>query len=333
MDQKTGLATQSWRFRNLISETIAEWREDRVPRLGAALAYYAFFSVGPLLYLAVFVAATVYGNTIGTEAQVRKDFEGQLASYVGPQAAGTILDLMHNALRSRSGVLGSVISVIGLVFAGTGAVVALKDALNTIWGVTEPEGASWWWLVRDRILSLVIVAVVGALLLVSLVLSAALVTVAGTARDLLPFQLPLSVVQIVNYVVSFVVITLLFAAVFRFLPDVVIGWRDVLVGAAITALLFLVGKGLFELYLSHVAVGSTFGSAGALAILLLFAYYSAQVFLLGAEFTQVYARELGTRIRPRRGAVWETEAMAGRGAARKQQRQAEARQAAESAAR
>lgn len=298
------VGTSYWR---LLKETFSEWSEDRVPRLGAALAFYAFFSIGPLLYIAVFIAATVYGNTVGQAEQAKADFHQQMSEYVGAEAAGTIVELSENARRSRSGFVGTIMSIVGLLFAATGAVVALKDALNTIWGVAQPPGTGIWATVRDRFLSLIIVAVVGTLMIFSLALSTFMVTAADTALGWLPFQMPIAVAQVVNYVVTFIVITLLFAAVFKLLPDVRIRWRDVLVGAAITAVMFLVGKALFEVYISHVAVGSTYGSAGALAILLLFAYYSAQVFLLGGEFTQVYAREIGADIEPKRGAVRVTE--------------------------
>jgi membrane protein len=318
----SGVTAQRASYRQIVRETFAEWSEDRVPRLGAALAFYAFFSIGPLLYLAVFIAATLYGSAVGDEQQARLEFNQQLANYVGPHAAGTIEDLMQNARRSRSGLVGTLISLVGLLFAGTGAVVALKDALNTIWGVTQPPGASWLATARDRGLSLVVVAVVGTLLIVSLGLSTFLFSAAGKVRELLPLHPPIAVAHVVNYAVSFVVVMMLFAVLFKLLPDVRIAWRDVMIGSAITAVLFLIGKGLFEVYVSHVAVGSTYGSAGALAILLLFAYYSAQVFLLGGEFTQVYAREIGSRIEPRRGAVRITEAaLEQRSAQRKLERQ------------
>ena len=283
-----------------MQETFAEWREDRVATLGAALAFYSFFSVGPLLLIAVVVAGWLYpAIASGQDSQV--GIRDQLATYVGAETAATLEQLMSAASRSRASALATIVGIIGLLFSATGAVVALKDAMNTIWGVKDPPGASWWWTIRDRLSSLAIVLVVGALLILASILTAVFWGTARLAAGTLPVSLPLA--QAINMAVSFVVITLLFAAIFKLLPDVRIGWRDVLLGAAITAILFLIGKELFALYVSYVSVGSAYGTAGSLAILLLFNYYSAQVFFLGAEFTQVYARYHGTRIEPKRGAL------------------------------
>jgi membrane protein len=299
-------AERRLRFSKILKDTLREWREDRISQLGAALAFYSFFSVGPLLVIAVVLAGIAYRG-VGQAQEAQQQFREQLESYVGAETAATVEQLMAAASRSRANRLATMLGAVGLLFSATGAVVALKDAMNVIWGVMPPPDATLWWTIRDRLRSLLIVAVVGGLLLVSSALSTVLWSLANVASERLPFSLP--VAQGIDLFVSFVAATLLFAAIFKLLPDVRIAWRDVLVGAVITAALFLVGKYLFSVYVSYVSVGSAYGTAGSLAVLLLFAYYSAQVFFLGAEFTQVYAREMGTRISPSRGAIRATEAL------------------------
>jgi membrane protein len=288
----------------ILKQTFIEWREDRVPRLGAALAFYSFFSLGPLLVIAMVIAGWSYaalGHSAASQQQVRE----QLQAYVGSELAGTLDQLMQSASRSRAGTLATLAGILGIVFGATGAVVALKDALNTVWGV-EAASASWWWTIYDYARSLVIVLLVGALLIASSILTAVLWSMARLAQQNLPFPLPAA--QAINLAVSFVIITALFAAVYRLLPDVAIGWRDVIQGAALACGLFLIGKHLFALYVSYVGLRSAYGTAGSFAVLLLFIYYSAQIFLFGAEFTQVYARERGAHVQPRRGARRVTEA-------------------------
>ncbi|MBX7072586.1 MAG: YihY/virulence factor BrkB family protein [Pirellulales bacterium] len=302
------------RYWGMLRETYVEWRDDKVSRLGAALAYYSFFSVGPLLLIAIVIAGAVYGDRAQDES-TRQEFRAQVANYVGAAAAESVEGLMKAADRSHAGTLATLMGIAGLLFGATGAVVALKDALNTIWGVMEPMDAPWWSTLRDRLMSLVIVFAVGVLLLASSVLTAVLWSMARFAHHQLPIPLPAA--QVVNWLVSLVMVTLLFAVIYKLLPDVVLPWRSALVGAAITAALFILGKELFALYVSYVGIGSAYGTAGSLAILLLFAYYSAQVFFFGAEFTQVYAREQGTTIVTRRGAVRVTEQMREQASARR----------------
>jgi membrane protein len=244
----------------------------------------------------------------------------QLESLVGPRAALAIQDMIGKVSYSRGGTLATYVSLGALVFGGSGVVVAIKDAMNTIWGVVEAPDRGWRRTVRDRLISLAVVLSVGFLLLVSLVLTALLEFLSSYAVQWAPFSAP--VARFIHLAVAMCVITLLLAMIFKLLPDVQIAWRDVWVGAIITAVLFMTGKELIGLYLGRVSTGSAYGAVGSIGIVLLWAYYSSQILLLGAEFTQVYARRTGARIEPKPGAIRITEALR----QQESQRQKEGRQ-------
>jgi membrane protein len=215
---------------------------------------------------------------------------------VGPDGADLIRTMLDGAQKPAAGIIATILGVIGLVLGALGAFGQLQDALNTIWEVKPKEGRGIRGLIQDRLLSLSMVLVVGFLLMVSLVVSAGLSAVGNVVGGLLPeSELLLS---LVNFIISFVVITVLFALMFKYLPDAKIAWADVWIGAAITALLFTIGKQLIGLYLGNSTTASSYGAAGSLVVLLLWVYYSAQIFLLGAEFTQVYANQFGSRVQP-----------------------------------
>jgi membrane protein len=307
-------AAKTWQ---ILRETFQEWREDKVPRLGAALAYYSIFSLAPLLIIAVTAASWFY-----REDAIRGQLAIQLEGLLGRQGATMVEQMINNVNTTGQGRLATWLGIAALLFGATGAVVALKDAMNTIWGVMPSPDRGWWGTIRDRLLSLAIVLAVGFLLLTSLVLTAVLNALSALAVDWIPAWLPQA--RLTNLFVSFVVITLLFAMIFKWLPDVIIGWRDVWVGAVITALLFMAGKELIGMYLGRAGPGSAYGAAGSLVIVLLWTYYSAQILFLGAEFTQVYARRKGSRTAPRPGAMLITEAsLQCKTASRKHERQAE----------
>jgi membrane protein len=299
----------------LLKETYQEWRDDRVPRLGAALAYYTIFSIAPLLVIAVALAGAIW-----RKAAVSDQLAVQLESLVGRRAALAIQEMISGISYSRGGALATWLSLGALAFGASGVVLAIKDAMNTIWGVREAPGRGWRGTVRDRLLSLALVLSVGFLLLVSLVLTALLKFLSSYAAQWGAFSLP--VAQFINLAVTTCVVTLLFATIFKLLPDVRIAWRDVWVGAILTATLFMAGKELIGLYLGRVSAGSAYGAVGSIGIVLLWAYYSSQILLLGAEFTQVYARRTGTRIEPKPGAIRITEALR----EQEKQRQKEGRQ-------
>lgn len=282
----------------LLKETGQEWSEDKVPRLGAALAYYTVFSIAPLLIIAIAVAGLVFG----TEA-AQGSVQAQLTSFLGKDAAEAIGGMIANARKPSSGIIATILGLVTLLFGASGVFGQLKDAMNTIWGVEAKPGRGIMGIISDRFLSFTMVLGIGFMLLVSLMLSTGLDAAKGRVfGDDLGFLF-----QILNFVVSFGVITLLFALMYKILPDAEIQWRDVWIGAAVTALLFTIGKFLISFYISKSAPGSTYGAAGSLILILLWIYYSAQILFFGAEFTQVYANKYGSHVVPADDAVAVTE--------------------------
>lgn len=273
----------------LLKEAGNEWVEDKAPRLGAALAYYTIFSIAPLLLIVVAVAGFIFGAD-AAEGQLF----GQIRGLVGDQGAATLESMLANTNQPGSNTLATVVGVVMLFVGAAGVFGQLQDALNTVWEVQAKPGRGFWGFLRDRFLSFTMVLGCAFLLLVSLVVSAGLAAVASIFGD---WQTTL-IGQVLNVVISFGVISGLFAMIYRFLPDVRIGWKDVWFGAAVTALLFTVGKWLIGLYLGHSSIGSTYGAAGSLAVLLVWLYYSSQLFLFGAELTKAYADRYGSRVVP-----------------------------------
>ncbi|WP_447602847.1 YihY/virulence factor BrkB family protein [Nitrospira sp. Nam80] len=281
---------------SMLKQTFTDWSNDKVPRLGAALAYYTVFSIVPLLVIIIAIIGLVFGQ----EAAQGYIIE-QIAGLVGEQAANALKDMLERANQPSTGIVAAVVAIGTLLFGASGLFGQLQDALNSIWGVEPKPDRGIWGLVQDRFLSFMAVLGTAFLLLVSLVLSAGLSAFGKWFGGWLPA--PEFVLQALNFVISFGVITLLFAMMFKLLPDARIAWNDVWVGAAITALLFTIGKLLIGLYLGKSDVGSAYGAAGSLVILLVWVYYSAQILLFGAEFTQVYANTSGARIVPTEQAV------------------------------
>ena len=280
----------------LVKETFKEWQDDGALDLGAALAYYAIFSLAPLLLIVIAVAGLVWGR----EA-VQGQLIDQLRGLVGEQGGQAIQTMIANAGKHGSGILATIVGVVTILFGATGVFAQIQSSLDRIWNVEPRPGSGIWGFVKTRMLSFGMVLGIGFLLLVSLVVTTAVSAVGAWATGLLPAAKVL--VEGGTFVVSFALITLLFAMIYKVLPDVEIGWRDVWIGAAATALLFTTGKFLFGLYLAKSSVASTYGAAGSLVIVLLWIYYSAQILFLGAEFTQVYASHYGSNIRPSAHAV------------------------------
>lgn len=277
---------------NLFKETFQEWQTDKSPRLAAALAYYTVFSLAPLLIIVIAIAGAVFG-----QQAARGEIVGQIESLVGQQGAQAIQTAIENANRpSAQGGIASLISVIVLIFGASGVFAQLQDALNTIWEVKVKPGRGITGFIRKRLLSFAAVLGIGFLLLVSLVISAVLSGISHYFSNLLPGAD--FIWYLLNIIVSFAIITLLFALIYKYLPDVKIRWKDVWIGAAMTALLFVVGKYALGLYLGRGSFGSTYGAAGSLVVLLAWVYYSSLILFFGAEFTQVYARHYGSRIEP-----------------------------------
>lgn len=282
----------------LFKESFKEWKDDDALSLGAALAYYTIFSIAPLLLIVIAVAGFVWGR----EA-VQGQIVGQVDQLIGKQGGVAIQTLIANAAKQGqgSGVLATIIAAVTALFGATGVFAQLQKSLNQIWNVESKPGAGILAFVRTRIASFGMILGIGFLLLVSLILSAGLSAVNTWMTGLMPGAEVLF--TILNFVVSLALITLLFAMIYRFLPDVRIAWRDVWMGAFFTALLFTIGKFLIGLYLGRSSVASVFGAAGSLVIVLLWIYYSTQILFFGAEMTQVYARRRGAQIVPDRNAV------------------------------
>ena len=285
----------------LLKETYKEWQEDKASRLAAALAYYTAFSIAPLLVIAIAIAALVFG-----EQAAQGKIAVQLGALVGKEAAEAIEELLKSSSRqSGQGIIATVISFALLFFGASYIFTQLQDSLNTIWEVTPKPGRGIKGIVKDRILSFGMVLGIGFLLLVSLILSAVLTALGNYLGGMMPGLEFLW--SVLNFFLSFGVISVLFALMFKFLPDVKITWGDVGIGAVITALLFTIGRSLLSLYLGNSGVGSTYGAAGSLVVLLLWVNYSAQILFFGAEFTQVYANKYGSLIVPAKNAVPLTE--------------------------
>ena len=275
----------------VIKETLTAWDEDNVTRLAASLAYYTLLSIAPLIILAVAVAGLAFG-----EQAARQHISGELSGVVGAGAADAIESIVKNARAPGSGVLSIIVGVVVLLFGASGVFGELQSALNTVWEVAPKPGRGIWGLVKDRFLSFTMVVGVAFLLLVSLIVSAALTWVGQVFASSLPGGA--FVWQVLNFCISLAVVTALFALMFKTLPDVHIKWRDVWVGSAVTAALFTLGKFGLGIYLGSAGVSSAYGAAGSIVALVIWVYYSSQVLLLGAEFTQIYAKHYGSKITP-----------------------------------
>ena len=275
----------------LLKQTYQKWSEDKAPRLGAALAYYTVFSLAPLLVVVIALAGLVFGQK-AAEGQI----VGQLGGLVGEQSAQAIQGMIANAWKPKSGIVATILGTATLLLGASGVFGQLQDALNTVWGVKPKPNLGIWGMLRQRFASLTTLLGTAFLLMVSLVLSAALAAVGTAFHHWLP--VPEAVLQALEFLISFGVITLLFAMMFKLLPDIKMSWGDVWLGAVVTALLFTIGKFALGLYLGKSDIGSSFGAAGSLVILLVWIYYSGQILLFGAEFTAVYANSSGSRIVP-----------------------------------
>lgn len=281
----------------LIKESASSWSEINAPRLGAALAFYTMLSTAPLLVISIGIAGLVFGHQ-AAQGQIMYQIQGM----VGPQSAKAIQDLLQNASKPSSGAAAAAIGVFLLLFGASGVFGELRDSLNTVWGVKSSSGAGILGMITYRFVSFAMVLGIGFLLLVSLILSAAI----SAAGEFFGSYLPLSeaVLQLGNVAFSFAAVTVLFALLYKLVPDVQIEWKDVAIGAAATSFLFSIGKLLIGLYLGKAGVGSAYGAAGSLVVFTVWVYYSAQVFFLGAQFTHVFAERYGSRARARHdGAV------------------------------
>jgi len=273
----------------LVKDSLSSWIDDYAPSMGAALSYYTVFSLAPLLLIVVSVAGLVFGD----EA-VRGEVFGQISGLMGPEAAKAVQEMLAGMSRPGTGVVGATVGIVVLLIGATTVFAELQDALDRIWRApvrNKPGGL--WGLVRARLLSFGMILAVAFLLVVSLLASAAISALGKWWGGW--FEGWEAVAQAINLVVGFALTTAVFALIYKLMPRVKVGWGDVWVGAAVTALLFSIGRLLIGLYIGKTGVANGFGAAGSVAVVLVWVYYSAQIFLVGAEFTWVYAQRLGSR--------------------------------------
>jgi len=282
----------------LLRQTFSEWLEDKAPQLGAALAYYTVFSLAPLILVLLAIVGWIF----------QKDPDGawqkitmQMSYFLDRSALAVVQNIAQKASQPNKSVIATIIGVMLALFGASGVFGQLQDALNTIWGVKPKPGAGIWAFLRIRFLSFAMVGGVCFLLLVSLVLEGLLKAFSHYVQAIVPGGIVIAL--IVYWVFDLGMIILLFASIFKFLPDVRIQWRDVWIGATMTAIFFAIGKWALGLYLASGGAGSAYGAASSLITLLLWVYYSSQILLFGAEFTQVYASRAGREIKPDEHAI------------------------------
>lgn len=266
---------------SLGTKTVYSWLDDRAPTMGAAIAFYTVFSLAPMLVIVIAVAGFVFGQEAAEGALF-----GELAKLVGPDSAGAVQAMLRSASSTRAGIIATVVGIGTLIATATAVFSELQVALNVIWKAPATGNFGVWHFLKSRILSLLVILVIGFLLLVSLVSS----TVLSAFSNYIDRTLPSFAIILypVHHTLSFGFTAVFFAVIFKILPDHPVEWQDVWLGAAITALLFSVGKHLISLYIGSSNMASTYGAAGALIIVFVWVYYSAQIFLLGAEFAKAY---------------------------------------------
>ena len=273
---------------DLVKDTASQWSERNAPRLGASLAFYTLLSLAPLVILVVAICGLFLSKTTAEH-----ELLGQARQLVGYSGADTLKSLVDNANHGKSGLIASVIAVVTLVFGASGVFVELRDSLNTIWDA-PPAATGVRTFILRRLVTFGMVLALGFLLLVSLLITAVLGFLERYFMHFLPIGTAV-VGELANVVLSLAAITILFALIYKFVPDVPIDWRDVGIGAVVTAVLFTIGRACLAFYMATAGVGSTYGAAGSLVALVVWVYYSAQIFFFGAIFTRVYADSYGSR--------------------------------------
>ena len=283
---------------SLLKQTFNEWLQDKAPQLGAALAYYTVFSLAPLILVLLAIVGMIFRDD---PAGAWDKITQQMSYFLDPSAVQVVQDIAQKASQPGKSALATVIGIALALFGASGVFGQLQDALNTIWGVKAKPAQGIWGFLRSRFLSFAMVAGVCFLLLVSLAIEALLKGFSHYIQSVLPGGIVIALS--VYLIFDFAVVVLLFALIFKSLPDVKIQWRDVWIGAVMTAILFGIGKWLLGFYLGSGAAASAYGAASSLITLLLWVYYSSQILLFGAEFTQVYAARAGREFEPDEYAV------------------------------
>jgi len=277
----------------LLQKTFQEWQKDKASRIAAALAYYTVFSISPLLVIAIAIAGAFFGQETASE-----QITDQLTALVGEDGVKPILVALNNISQPKIRGWASLISIAVLMLGASGIFAQLQDALNTVWKVKPQPGQGVLIFLRKRLSSFLMVLAIGFLLILSLILSTVVAALSKYRTDFLPGSQILW--ENLDFLVSLGMLTFLFGLMFKYVPDVKIAWKDVFVGSIITALLFIFGKFILGIYISKGTLGSAYGAAGSLIVFLAWVYYSAQIILFGAEFTQVYSRMYGSKIRARK---------------------------------
>jgi len=285
----------------ILKQTGADWVDDKAPRLGAALAFYSVLSLAPLLVIVM----TIAGSVFGPEA-ARGEIVAQIQGLVGVEGAEAIEDLIVHSRRPDKGMMPAMLGTLTLLFGASCVFGELQDSLNTIWEVQPRPGRTIWNIVRERFLSFAMVLGTAFLLIVSLVISAVLAALGKYMSGMLMgFETLWSLLEVT---VSFAVITGLFGLIFKMVPDVQIGWKDTMVGAVVTAVMFVLGKYILGMYLGRSGIASAYGGAGSLVVLVVWIYYSAQILYFGAELTQAWTHHFRRRVKPSENALPVTEA-------------------------
>jgi membrane protein len=276
----------------VLIESFKGFGDDKITKLSASLAYSTVFSLGPLLIVIIYLCGLFFG-----QEAVQGTVYTQMQQFVGKDAALQLQTIIENAAVSGKGQIAAIIGIVTLLLGATAVFAEIQDSINTIWGIRPKPKKGWLKLIVNRLLSFSMIISLGFLLLVSLAVSAVIEGLSKRLQAILP-DITVVVFYIVNIVVSFIVISILFAVIFKVLPDAKIKWKDVLPGAIASAILFMIGKFLISFYISKSNVGSTYGAAGSLVILLLWVYYSSIILYFGAEFTKAYALNYGNKIHP-----------------------------------
>jgi len=282
----------------LFKQTFSEWLEDKAPQLGAALAYYTVFSLAPLVLVLLAIVGLIFRNDPGG---AWNKITEQMSYFLDKSAVEVVQNIAQKAAQPNKSLLATIIGILLALFGASGVFGQLQDALNTIWGVKAKPGGGIWAFLRSRFLSFAMVGGICFLLLVSLTLESVLKGFSHYIQGVLPGGIVIAMA--VYWIFDLAVIILLFAIIFKFLPDAKIQWRDVWIGAAMTAIFFAIGKWALGLYLGSGSAASAYGAASSLITLLLWVYYSSQILLFGAEFTQVYASQAGCGIAPDEDAI------------------------------
>ncbi len=281
-------------LKSLFSDVIDGWSQHNAPRLGASLAFYSLLSLAPLLLVTVSIVGLVFGHSAA-----QRQTEEQIQALIGPAAGKAVSAFLQGAHNTKHGLIATVLGLLTVLFSASGVVIELRDALNTIWNVPATSSKGFGFVtkyLKRRLFSFGIVVAIGFLLVISLALTTWIEAIVALSASILPGEATL--LTVANSLLSFLVITFLFSAIYKVMPDVPIQWRDVLLGGAVTSLLFTIGKLVLGIYLGRASYASTYGAAASIVVLIVWVYYSGQIFFFGAEFTHVFAERYGSTPTP-----------------------------------